>query len=103
MGEQAEVITPAMLKEEEQLEAAGLEKERQMLEKVRGGWGGRAPRAGGRAPLADSAAGGPGPAVVRLLGFQNKQTGEAGGVPGPRGIRGHLSSHAGGFFLITGV
>lgn len=46
MGEQAEaaVITPAMLEEEEQLEAAGLEKERQMLEKVRGGpgvgWGG---------------------------------------------------------------
>lgn len=35
MGEQA-VITPAMLAEEEQLEAAGLEKERQMLEKVRG-------------------------------------------------------------------
>lgn len=35
MGEQA-VITPAMLAEEEQLEAAGLEKERQMLEKVSG-------------------------------------------------------------------
>ncbi|NWH43393.1 HELLS helicase, partial [Fregata magnificens] len=40
MGEQAEaaVITPAMLKEEEQLEAAGLEKERQMLEKARTSW-----------------------------------------------------------------
>lgn len=39
MGEQAEaaVITPAMLEEEEQLEAAGLEKERQMLERVRSG------------------------------------------------------------------
>ncbi|KAJ7419128.1 Lymphoid-specific helicase [Pitangus sulphuratus] len=40
MGEQAEaaVITPAMLKEEEQLEAAGLEQERQMLEKARSSW-----------------------------------------------------------------
>ncbi|XP_061857085.1 lymphoid-specific helicase isoform X1 [Colius striatus] len=40
MGEQAEaaVITPAMLKEEEELEAAGLEKERQMLEKARTSW-----------------------------------------------------------------
>ncbi|NXE60027.1 HELLS helicase, partial [Calcarius ornatus] len=40
MGEQAEavVITPAMLKEEEQLEAAGLEQERQMLEKARTSW-----------------------------------------------------------------
>lgn len=38
MGEQEVVITPAMVAEEEQLEAAGLEKERQMLEKVRGGW-----------------------------------------------------------------
>uniref|UniRef100_A0A8B9F909 Uncharacterized protein n=1 Tax=Amazona collaria TaxID=241587 RepID=A0A8B9F909_9PSIT len=40
MAEQAEaaVITPAMLKEEEQLEAAGLEKERQMLEKARASW-----------------------------------------------------------------
>ncbi|XP_052654551.1 lymphoid-specific helicase isoform X3 [Harpia harpyja] len=40
MGEQAEaaVITPAMLKEEEQLEAAGLEKERQMLERARASW-----------------------------------------------------------------
>uniref|UniRef100_A0A8V8TMK7 Helicase, lymphoid specific n=1 Tax=Homo sapiens TaxID=9606 RepID=A0A8V8TMK7_HUMAN len=28
------VITPAMLEEEEQLEAAGLERERKMLEKV---------------------------------------------------------------------
>uniref|UniRef100_A0A8C3CUJ6 Proliferation-associated SNF2-like protein n=1 Tax=Cairina moschata TaxID=8855 RepID=A0A8C3CUJ6_CAIMO len=37
MGEQA-VITPAMLAEEEQLEAAGLEKERQMLEKARTSW-----------------------------------------------------------------
>lgn len=36
MVEQAEtaVITPAMLEEEEQLEAAGLERERKMLEKV---------------------------------------------------------------------
>lgn len=35
-GEQPEtaVITPAMLQEEEQLEAAGLERERKMLEKV---------------------------------------------------------------------
>lgn len=39
MGEQDVVITPAMLAEEEQLEAAGLEKERQMLEKVRGAGG----------------------------------------------------------------
>ncbi|XP_054238720.1 lymphoid-specific helicase isoform X2 [Indicator indicator] len=40
MGEQAEaaVITPAMLKEEEQLEAEGLEKERQMLERARTSW-----------------------------------------------------------------
>ncbi|XP_062352926.1 lymphoid-specific helicase isoform X3 [Cinclus cinclus] len=40
MGEQAEaaVITPAMLAEEEQLEAAGLEQERQMLEKARTSW-----------------------------------------------------------------
>ncbi|RMC11629.1 hypothetical protein DUI87_11750 [Hirundo rustica rustica] len=40
MGEPAEaaVITPAMLKEEEQLEAAGLEQERQMLEKARTSW-----------------------------------------------------------------
>uniref|UniRef100_A0A8U8AUK7 Proliferation-associated SNF2-like protein n=1 Tax=Geospiza parvula TaxID=87175 RepID=A0A8U8AUK7_GEOPR len=42
MGEQAEavvvVITPAMLKEEEQLEAAGLEQEREMLEKARTSW-----------------------------------------------------------------
>ncbi|NXP77885.1 HELLS helicase, partial [Ramphastos sulfuratus] len=40
MGEQAEaaVITPAMLEEEEQLEAAGLEKERQMLERARTSW-----------------------------------------------------------------
>uniref|UniRef100_A0A8C3DBX8 Proliferation-associated SNF2-like protein n=1 Tax=Corvus moneduloides TaxID=1196302 RepID=A0A8C3DBX8_CORMO len=40
MGEQAEaaVITPAMLQEEEQLEAAGLEQERQMLEKARTSW-----------------------------------------------------------------
>lgn len=45
MGEQTEaaVITPAMLKEEEQLEAAGLEQERQMLEKVRGGSGAAGP------------------------------------------------------------
>lgn len=50
MGEQAEaaVITPAMLKEEEQLEAAGLEKERQMLERVRGRRGGAAPRRASR-------------------------------------------------------
>lgn len=36
MAEQTEpaVITPAMLEEEEQLEAAGLEKERKMLEEV---------------------------------------------------------------------
>lgn len=36
MTEQTEpaVITPAMLEEEEQLEAAGLEKERKMLEEV---------------------------------------------------------------------
>lgn len=82
MGEQAEaaVITPAMLKEEEQLEAAGLEKERQMLEKVRGGPGGGEPPHGGWGcppggwvcrgasgvrPLA--VAGGPGPGVVQLL------------------------------------
>uniref|UniRef100_A0A8D0HMG2 Proliferation-associated SNF2-like protein n=1 Tax=Sphenodon punctatus TaxID=8508 RepID=A0A8D0HMG2_SPHPU len=40
MGEQAEtaVITPSMLQEEEELEAAGLEKERQMLEKTRMSW-----------------------------------------------------------------
>ncbi|XP_037257304.1 lymphoid-specific helicase isoform X2 [Falco rusticolus] len=40
MGEQAEaaVITPAMLREEEQLEAAGLEKERQMLQKACTSW-----------------------------------------------------------------
>ncbi|XP_037759594.1 lymphoid-specific helicase isoform X3 [Chelonia mydas] len=40
MGEQAEaaVITPSMLEEEEQLEAAGMEKERQMLEKARMSW-----------------------------------------------------------------
>lgn len=31
---EAAVITPAMLEEEEQLEAAGLERERKMLEKV---------------------------------------------------------------------
>lgn len=31
------VITPAMLEEEEQLEAAGLERERKMLEKVTSG------------------------------------------------------------------
>lgn len=37
MAEQTEpaVITPAMLEEEEQLEAAGLERERKMLEEVR--------------------------------------------------------------------
>uniref|UniRef100_A0A8C0UXL8 Helicase, lymphoid specific n=1 Tax=Cyanistes caeruleus TaxID=156563 RepID=A0A8C0UXL8_CYACU len=35
---EATVITPAMLKEEEQLEAAGLEQERQMLEKARTSW-----------------------------------------------------------------
>lgn len=48
MGEQAEaaVITPAMLKEEEQLEAAGLEKERQMLERVRARRAGVARRRG---------------------------------------------------------
>lgn len=36
MAERVEpaVITPAMLEEEEQLEAAGLERERKMLEKV---------------------------------------------------------------------
>ncbi|XP_065602350.1 lymphoid-specific helicase isoform X1 [Cyrtonyx montezumae] len=38
MGDQEVVITPAMLAEEEQLEAAGLEKERQMLEKARSAW-----------------------------------------------------------------
>ncbi|XP_050816059.1 lymphoid-specific helicase isoform X1 [Gopherus flavomarginatus] len=40
MGEQAEaaVITPSMLEEEEQLEAAGMEKEREMLEKARMSW-----------------------------------------------------------------
>ncbi|NXL89278.1 HELLS helicase, partial [Alectura lathami] len=39
MGEQeAAVVTPAMLAEEERLEAAGLEKERQMLEKARTSW-----------------------------------------------------------------
>uniref|UniRef100_A0A8C3VNX5 Helicase, lymphoid specific n=1 Tax=Catagonus wagneri TaxID=51154 RepID=A0A8C3VNX5_9CETA len=40
MVEQAEtaVITPAMLEEEEQLEAAGLERERKMLEKARMSW-----------------------------------------------------------------
>uniref|UniRef100_A0A8C2YF11 Proliferation-associated SNF2-like protein n=1 Tax=Coturnix japonica TaxID=93934 RepID=A0A8C2YF11_COTJA len=38
MGEQEVVITPAMLAEEEQLEAAGLEKERQMMEKARSAW-----------------------------------------------------------------
>lgn len=58
MGEQAEavVITPAMLKEEEQLEAAGLEQERQMLEKVRGGRGLRGLRGlpGGRGHAAPS-------------------------------------------------
>uniref|UniRef100_A0A2K5EMV2 Helicase, lymphoid specific n=1 Tax=Aotus nancymaae TaxID=37293 RepID=A0A2K5EMV2_AOTNA len=32
------VITPAMLEEEEQLEAAGLDRERKMLEKVRMSW-----------------------------------------------------------------
>lgn len=32
------VITPAMLEEEEQLEAAGLERERKMLEKARMSW-----------------------------------------------------------------
>lgn len=46
MGEQEVVITPAMLAEEEQLEAAGLEKERQMMEKVRGGLGGCGARSG---------------------------------------------------------
>ncbi|NWS72386.1 HELLS helicase, partial [Crotophaga sulcirostris] len=35
---EAAVITPAMLKEEEQLEAAGLEQERQMLEEARASW-----------------------------------------------------------------
>ena len=45
MGEQEVVITPAMLAEEEQLEAAGLEKERQMMEKVRGGWAAAGPGA----------------------------------------------------------
>ncbi|KFV65164.1 Lymphoid-specific helicase, partial [Dryobates pubescens] len=35
---EAAVITPAMLKEEEQLEAEGLEKERQMLERARTSW-----------------------------------------------------------------
>ncbi|XP_006880422.1 PREDICTED: lymphoid-specific helicase isoform X1 [Elephantulus edwardii] len=40
MGEQSEtaVITAAMLQEEEQLEAAGLERERKMLEKARMSW-----------------------------------------------------------------
>jgi hypothetical protein len=40
MGGQPEaaVITRAMLEEEEQLEAAGLERERKMLEKVRPHW-----------------------------------------------------------------
>ncbi|XP_008072771.1 lymphoid-specific helicase isoform X4 [Carlito syrichta] len=40
MGEppQPAVITPAMLEEEEQLEAAGLERERKMLEKARMSW-----------------------------------------------------------------
>ncbi|XP_017658671.1 lymphoid-specific helicase [Nannospalax galili] len=40
MGEQAEtaVITPAMLEEEEQLETAGLERERKMLEEARMSW-----------------------------------------------------------------
>lgn len=63
MEEQAEaaVITPAMLEEEEQLEAAGLEQERQMLEKVRGG-----PRRGLSECL--------GAGAVRFLGLQNKQT-----------------------------
>lgn len=69
MGEQAEaaVITPAMLEEEEQLEAAGLEQERQMLEKVRGG-----PRQGprGRRGLSECLGAG----ALRLLGLQNKQT-----------------------------
>ncbi|XP_038599606.1 lymphoid-specific helicase [Tachyglossus aculeatus] len=35
---EASVITPSMLEEEEQLEAAGLEKERKMLEKARMSW-----------------------------------------------------------------
>ncbi|XP_036078504.1 lymphoid-specific helicase isoform X3 [Rousettus aegyptiacus] len=35
---EAAVITPAMLEEEEQLEAAGLERERKMLEKARMSW-----------------------------------------------------------------
>lgn len=40
MAEQTEpaVITPAMLEEEEQLEAEGLEKERKMLEEARKSW-----------------------------------------------------------------
>lgn len=70
MGEQAEaaVITPAMLKEEEQLEAAGLEQERQMLEKVRGG-SGAIPAGGGLGRGAWR----PGPRSS--LGFKiNKQT-----------------------------
>lgn len=38
MGEEtgATVITPAMLQEEEQIEAEGIEKERQIIEKVTG-------------------------------------------------------------------
>lgn len=90
MGEQAEaavaVITPAMLKEEQQLEAAGLEKERQMLEKVRGGPGAAGPprqlgllRRGGSSPAGRgvSAVGPPGRGCAGsgvALAFQNKQT-----------------------------
>lgn len=71
MGEQAEavVITPAMLKEEEQLEAAGLEQERQMLEKVRAARGRPAPP-GGRVPAGGGVCRGAwGPGPRSSLGF----------------------------------
>lgn len=76
MGEQAEaaVITPAMLQEEEQLEAAGLEQERQMLEKVRGGSGAAGPARRQGSPRAAGFVWGPAP--CSSLGFKtNKREG----------------------------
>lgn len=63
------VITPAMLEEEEQLEAAGLERERQMLEKVTGRRGRRfLPSAGVSGPPAGRALScGPGPVLPGCL------------------------------------
>lgn len=79
MGEQAEaaVITPAMLKEEEQLEAAGLEKERQMLEKVRGGLRARQMRLSVGPSAVPGLGGGcgPGPGVCSLIDFKTNKRG----------------------------